>query len=72
MKLSVLVADARKGLVAFVGAAGEALSLGLLHGSAERWTTAAVGIATALLVYRVPNGSKKAPAVPAPPVPPAA
>jgi hypothetical protein len=55
MKLSTILTDARKGLTAVAGAGGEALALGLLHGAAERWTTFAVGVATAIGVYVVPN-----------------
>jgi hypothetical protein len=56
MKLATILTDARKALTAVAGAGGEALTLGLLHGTAERWTTFAVGAATAVLVYVVPNG----------------
>lgn len=65
----IRIADVRKFLVAAVGAAGEAVSLGLLHGSAERWTTIGIGVATALLTYVVPN--TPTPAAPTTPTAPA-
>lgn len=60
MKLPTL-AEARKFIVAASGAVAEAVSLGVLHGSAEKWTTAVIGIVTALITYGVPNAGAKHP-----------
>lgn len=61
MKLAAVLLDARKGITAALGAVGEALTLGLLNGSAERWATAAIAVGTALGVYTVRNGRKPTP-----------
>jgi len=61
-----LVAKYRKFLVAVVGAASEALTLGLVHGTVAHWVTIGIGIATALGIYAVPN----APSTPIVPLPP--
>ena len=55
------VAEVRKALAAVSGAAAEAVSLGLLTGSAEKWTTGLIAVVTALLVYRVPNATPPKP-----------
>jgi hypothetical protein len=49
------VGQARKFLAALTGAAAEAVSLGLLSGSTERWVTGVLAVATAFTVYLVPN-----------------
>lgn len=48
--------DARKFVAALSGAAAEAISLGLLTGTTERWVTGILAVATAALVYLLPNG----------------
>jgi len=47
--------QARKFLAALTGAAAEAVSLGLLSGTTERWVTGVLAVATAFTVYLVPN-----------------
>lgn len=47
--------QARKFLAAVSGAVAEAVSLGLLSGTAEHYVTAGLAVATAFLVYLVPN-----------------
>ena len=59
-RLAALAVEARKALAAASGAAAELVSLGLLHGTAEKWTTGVIAAATSLLVYLVPNGKAKA------------
>jgi hypothetical protein len=54
MKIPTLV-EAKKAYAALAAAVAEAVSLGLLHGSAERWTTGAIAVAGAVLVFYVPN-----------------
>jgi hypothetical protein len=49
------LAECRKGVAAASGAAAEAVSLGLLSGAAEKWTTGVLAVLTAGLVYFVPN-----------------
>jgi hypothetical protein len=46
---------AAKFIVALVGAAAVAVSLGLLPDSASKWVTVAVAFLTALGVYITPN-----------------
>lgn len=53
-----VLADARKFQVALVGALGEVLALGLLHGNAEHYTQVALTVATAVGVYLTPNSPK--------------
>ena len=60
MRLTDLTAEARKALAALTGAAAEAVSLGLLSGQAEKWTTGVLAVATAALVYLVPNVTRPA------------
>lgn len=49
------LANIRKFLAAAAGAAAEAVSVGLLSGTAEKWTVGVIAVATALLVGLVPN-----------------
>jgi len=49
------VARAKKFLVAAVGAAAMVVSTGVLEENVEIWVNIALGIATALGVYQVPN-----------------
>ena len=60
MNLSTLARNAQKFLVAASGAVAEAVSLGLLHGTPERWVTGVISVATAFLVYAMPNGARPA------------
>ena len=57
-KLRGLATEARKALAAASGMAAELVSLGLLHGTAEKWTTGIIAAATSALVYLVPNGTR--------------
>lgn len=59
MKLPTL-AECRKFLVALIGVAGNLLAAGLLHGNAEQSVIWAVSIATAVLVFLVPNADPPA------------
>lgn len=54
---------ARKAVTALVGAAGEAVTLGLVTATWGKWLAVGIAFATALGVYVVPN------ATPAPPPP---
>jgi hypothetical protein len=45
---------AKKALAAAAGAVGVAVSLGLLSGTAMKWTTGLIAVATAFVVYYVP------------------
>lgn len=72
MKITLTLPELRKALVAVLGAAGEAVALGLVPAGASRWVGIAVGIATAAGVYVVPNGTSAPAAPPAAPVPPSA
>jgi hypothetical protein len=49
------LAEIRKFLGALAGAVAVAVSAGLLSGTAEKWTTGAVAVATAFVVYLLPN-----------------
>jgi hypothetical protein len=49
------LAEVRKFLGALAGAAAVAVSAGLLSGDAERWATGAIAVATAFVVYLLPN-----------------
>lgn len=51
--------EARKTIAALSGAAAEAVSLGLLSGTAEKWTTGILAVLTAGIVYLIPNGDKE-------------
>jgi hypothetical protein len=67
MKLKLpKLAEIRKALAAASGAAAEAVSLGLLSGTAEKWTTGVIAVLTAASVYFVRNADP-APAAPAAP-----
>ena len=57
------LAEARKAVTAASGAAATLVSVGLLSGTAEKWTTGVLAALTAALVYAVPN---KRPTVPVP------
>jgi hypothetical protein len=52
------LAEARKAVVAAVGAVAELVSLGVLHGTALTVATSIISIATAVGVYRTPNAPK--------------
>ena len=54
------LAEFRKGIAAVVTVIGEALTLGLLHGTAQQWATIIVGVAGAAGVIGVPNAKKAA------------
>ena len=54
-------AEMRKFLAATSGAVGEAVSLGLLTGSAEKYVTGGIAVLTAVAVVLIPN-AKAAPA----------
>lgn len=49
------IGEIRKALVALSAFLGEALTLGLVHGTAQHWTTAAIGLIGAVLTFAVPN-----------------
>jgi hypothetical protein len=72
MKITQLeLTDFRKGIVALVGAAGEAVNFGLITGATARWVGIIIAAATAAGVVAVPNSHPTvSPVVPAPPVPP--
>lgn len=53
--------DAKKFLGALAGAAAVAISSGLISGTAERWTTTGIAVATAFVVYFLDNDSAKTP-----------
>lgn len=53
------LANIRKFIAAAAGAAAEAVSVGLLSGTAEKWTVGVIAVATALLVGLVPNAGSK-------------
>lgn len=44
-----------KFLTAVIGAAGEAVNVGLVHGTAAHWVTIGIAVVTAIAVYLVPN-----------------
>ena len=54
------LAELRKAITAASGAVAELVSVGLLPGAVEHWTTGVLAAATAALVYLVPN-AKAAP-----------
>lgn len=49
------IGEVRKALVATSAFLGEALTLRLVHGTAQHWTTAAIGFIGAVLTFAVPN-----------------
>lgn len=49
------VGEIRKALVGLSAVLGEALALGLLHGSAQHYATVGIGLVGAALTYLVPN-----------------
>lgn len=51
--------EVRKFLAALTGAAAVAITAGLISGTAERWTTGVLAVATAFIVYLVPNADAK-------------
>jgi hypothetical protein len=55
--LTTITTDARKFLAAAAGAVAVAISDGLLSGTAEKWTTGLIAVATAAVVYLVPNSA---------------
>lgn len=57
MSLTTLATDARKFLGAVAGAVAVAVTSGLVSGTAERWATGLVAVATAFVVYLIPNGT---------------
>lgn len=54
------IGEVRKALVAISAFLGEALTLGLLHGSTQHWATAAIGLIGAVATYAVPNATPSA------------
>lgn len=52
------LAELRKGIAAAAGGVAELVSLGLLSGVAEKWTSGVLAAATAVLVLLVPNADK--------------
>jgi hypothetical protein len=64
VKIPTLV-EAKKAYAALAAAVAEAVSLGLLNGTAERWTTRAIAVVGAALVYYLPNSPVTPPAPPA-------
>jgi hypothetical protein len=50
--------EIRKALVALGGALGEALSLGVLHGTVQSVAVVVLGALTALGVYHAPNATR--------------
>lgn len=68
MKISAskLLTEFRHTLIALTGAAGELLSLGLLHGQVRDWVAGGVAVATALTTALVPNVPATQTAPPAP------
>ena len=53
------IAAARKAVVALAAVAGEAVTLGLLHGTAQNVALLVIAGAGALGVYAIPNTPKK-------------
>jgi hypothetical protein len=51
----VNLARAAKFLTALAGAAAQAVSLGLVSGTARSWATVVIGVLTAGAVFLVPN-----------------
>ena len=51
------LAEIRKAVAAAAGVAAVIVANGLLSGTAQRWTTAGLGVATFLGVYVVPNAA---------------
>lgn len=49
------IGEVRKALVALSAVVGEALTLGVLHGSAQHWATVGIGLVGAVLTYVIPN-----------------
>lgn len=58
--ITTVVTGVEKFITALGGAAGEAVALGLLHGSAQAWATGGIAVASAFLVYFVPNSKTAA------------
>ena len=58
------IAQARKAVVPVVGLVAQAVSLGLLHGTALAVASVILWAAAAVGVYSVTNASKAAPAAP--------
>jgi hypothetical protein len=54
------VAEIRKFITAAAGLIAIAITQGLISGTAAKWVAVALGFATALGVYVVPNGSSAA------------
>lgn len=59
--LSTLATEARKTIVAVAGILATLVAAGVLPGTVAAAVSSALGILTALGVYRVPNGSSEAP-----------
>lgn len=51
------LAEVRKFLAALTGGVAVAVSAGLIDGTAQRWTTGVLAVATAFVVYYVPNAA---------------
>ena len=56
--MKAFLSDARKAVVALVGAGAALLTEGLVTGTAAKWLTAGVAAATVLGVYVVPNSKQ--------------
>jgi hypothetical protein len=50
-----VLSEARKAIVAVLGVAATAVANGLITGTAVKWVSVAIAVATALGVYAVPN-----------------
>jgi hypothetical protein len=60
MTLTERVAEIRKTLVAAAGLLAQAISVGVLHGTALHYAQIIEAALTAVLVYQVPNGTADA------------
>lgn len=60
-KIVAFLTQAAKFIAAATGAVAVAISLGLLSGDAQKWTTGGLAVATAFIVYLVPNKTAPAP-----------
>ena len=63
--MTITLATVRKALVAVVAVAGEALTLGLLHGTVQNIAQLVIAAAGAIGVYAVPNARGPSAAHPA-------
>lgn len=67
MKLVQYLSYAAKFLAALSGSVAVAVSVGLIDGTAQRWTVGVIAVATAFVTYFVPNGPKPGATAPKPP-----